>query len=378
MGLNDRFKKVIIVQRTLKFYRIKFYEKLKEICNQNNIDLILIYGEDDTSTFNDADLDWGIKVKNRVISIFGKKLYYQPVTKYIKNADLFIVEQATRLLINYYFWILNLIGIKRLAFWGHGLNFQSKNRNSLPDKLRRYLSQHVYWWFAYNDLSSGIIKSFDYPPDRISTVNNAIDTVSLTSSAELFSAEKLTEFRRENKITSDNTCLFIGGMYAEKQLHFLINVCKKIRMKIVDFEMIFIGAGSDQYIIEFAAKGNEYIHYFGPKINEEAVPFFMISKLLLLPGLVGLAIIDSFALNVPLVTTNYAYHSPEIEYLENDFNGKMVNFNEDEYAEVVINLLQDEGERKKLIKGCKISAQKYTIENMVNNFFEGILKVLRI
>jgi L-malate glycosyltransferase len=36
---------------------------------------------------------------------------------------------------------------------------------------------------------------------------------------------------------------------------------------------------------------------------------------MLMPGLVGLAVLDAFADGIPRVTTVIEYHSPEIEYL---------------------------------------------------------------
>ena len=54
-------KKVIIIQRTIKFYQIKFFELLKEKCERNNIELVLIYGNDDEIKFNDVEVQWGKK-----------------------------------------------------------------------------------------------------------------------------------------------------------------------------------------------------------------------------------------------------------------------------------------------------------------------------
>ena len=41
-------------------------------------------------------------------------------------------------------------------------------------------------------------------------------------------------------------------------------------------------------------------------------PYLYVSKLLLMPGLVGLSVMDSFVGTCPLVTTDVAVHSPEI------------------------------------------------------------------
>ena len=41
----------------------------------------------------------------------------------------------------------------------------------------------------------------------------------------------------------------------------------------------------------------------------------------LLPGAVGLGVLDSFAFDVPLVTVDLPYHGPEIDYVRDGENG---------------------------------------------------------
>ncbi len=122
-----------------------------------------------------------------------------------------------------------------------------------------------------------------------------------------------------------------------------------------------------------AVKENSWINYYGVKKGMEKTELLLLSKLLLIPCSVGLVVIDSFAYGVPLVTTDSADHGPEIDYLRNGINGIMTEYNIKEYSNEVIRLLQNEKEREKLIEGCRESAKNYTMENMVNRFYEGIL-----
>jgi len=97
-----------------------------------------------------------------------------------------------------------------------------------------------------------------------------------------------------------------------------------------------------------------------------------------MPGLVGLVVVDSFALGVPMVTTDYPFHSPEIDYLKNDENGLIVNCGQsaEVYAAAVARLLQDPARLERLRQGALASAPQYTIENMVANFAEGVVRAL--
>lgn len=369
-------KKVVIIQRALKSYRVKFFELLREKCSQNNIELILIYGNDDVITFNDANIDEGIKVKNHKIYFGGKNLYYQNVWKYIKDADLIIVEQANKHITNYILWVLNILKIKKLAFWGHGLNFQNDNTilSNISEFLKKQLTKRIHWFFAYTNLSKEIVVKMGLSPNRITIINNTISVEDLKEEITKYDDIKLQKIKDELGIKSNNVCIYIGGMYKEKRLDFLIEALKLIKKEIIDFEMIFIGDGPDKEKIVKFEKENKWVHYLGVCTEKEKVPYLLISKLILMPGLVGLIIVDSFVFGVPLITTDCKLHSPEISYLENDVNGIITENDVKEYASKVIELLADENKRQKIVKGSRISAEKYTMSNMVNNFMDGIKK----
>src|SRR5690606_25789167 len=112
--------------------------------------------------------------------------------------------------------------------------------------------------------------------------------------------------------------------------------------------------GIEAFKIQNTANIHSWIKYIGPKFKRELVPYFLISSVFLMPGLVGLAVLDCFALGVPLITTQHNNHSPEIDYLENNFNGIIVpdSTNPVHFANTVINLLQDEHKRLRLVTGC--------------------------
>ncbi len=375
---QKKVKKVVIVQRTLKFYRIPFYNLLKEACEKNDIQLVLLYGTDDIIKFNDAEIEWGIRIKNYKINLFKKNLYYQPVLKYIKDADLIIVEQASKLLINYYLWILNLLGRKRLAFWGHGINFQNDSSNRLGEFVKKFMTRKVRWFFAYNDLSRRVVENMGFPKDKITTVYNTIGVENILKANREWNEENLACFKEQLGIESKNICIFIGGMYKEKRLDLLLDSVFIVKNVIKDLQIIVIGDGPDKGKVLEACTKNNWIHYFGVKNDFEKIPYFLMSKLVLISGLVGLAIIDSFIFAVPLVTANSNIHSPEIDYLENHKNGIMAGNNITDYSSAIIDLLLNEEKRLMLVEGCKESAKKYTMENMVNNFSEGIVNALNI
>jgi L-malate glycosyltransferase len=375
-------KKVTILQKYIPHYRLPFFEMLKNKLDELGIDCSVIYGQPgskDALKKDSVDLFWGKRVRSKIFSIWGKEFYWQPVFPFLADSDLVIVEQANKLLINYLLAIQYVLGGKKLAYWGHGKNFQAKSTMGLNERFKRLLAKNVSWWFAYNQLSARVVASFGYPEDQISVVQNAIENHQLKAALQNFSPADREVFRRELGITGDQVGLFVGGMYPEKCLDFLLAACFLIREALPGFEMIFIGSGSEAEKIRIPAMNNHWIHDIGPKFGADCVPYYAISNVFLMPGLVGLAILDCFALEIPLVTTDYPNHSPEIDYLENGFNGLFVEANNDPqiYSQAVVSLLLNEEFRKKLIQGCIESQCRYSMENMVDNFAVGVQKALQ-
>jgi len=116
----------------------------------------------------------------------------------------------------------------------------------------------------------------------------------------------------------------------------------------------------------------------GPKFGREKILLIKLADLFLMPGLVGLAVLDCFAVGVPIVTTDYPYHSPEFAYLENGVNGIVTKLGQKEYASKVICLLDDDEKRRSLAKNALASSYNYSVENMVDRFAGGILRAINL
>jgi glycosyltransferase involved in cell wall biosynthesis len=346
------------------------------------IDLLLIYGQPgprDALRRDSAELPWATKIRNTVMRIGRWELYWQPCLRLIRGADLVIVEQASKLLTNYVLFGLHAMGLLQMAFWGHGRNFQTTSESHLGEAAKRVMSRRVHWWFAYNEMSAQVVEGLGFPMDRTTIVNNAIDTEALRRDCESVTESDLNSLRRRLDIRGNDVCLYVGGMYPEKRLGYLIDACLEIRRSNSEFEMVFLGAGPDEHVVREAAKSHPWIHYPGPLSGFSGTPFFKMSKLLLMPGLVGLVVLDAFAAGIPLVTTDVPWHSPEIAYLESGVNGLIVEGNPTpaQYAAAVLGLLAGEERRRALLAGCARSAEQYTLQKMVDRFAGGIALALQ-
>jgi glycosyltransferase involved in cell wall biosynthesis len=304
--------KVLIAPGHVAHYRQKFYDLLRQHATEFNIEIVIAASKTVPSNFLPGK-DLGandLPIKN--IGPFA----WQNTLQYSRGCDLVVVQQEAKYLANYVLQLKRLISPQKFAFWGHGKNFQADTSSLVAEYLKERTSRYCDWWFAYNDLSADVVAALGFPRERITSVMNSIDTVHLTELKRALKSEDLAALRRQLGIRGDNIAVFTGGLYEQKRLRFLVEACRLVREKIPDFELIVIGSGPDSLYIKLSAQRYRWLHYVGPKTDEEKVPYWALSKTLLMPGLVGLVVLDSFALGVPIITTDFPEHSPEISYLK--------------------------------------------------------------
>lgn len=376
--IQTKTMKALIIYKFLPQYRIDFFNRLKDELAANNIHLDVFYGKNknsDSLKKDEVDIEWGKYIPNKIIKIGRLELIWQPCTKYLKDYDIVIVEQANKLLLNYYLIVARHFQNFKLALWGHGRNMQD-DINSVRNHFKFLFIKKCDWWFAYTEKVKSNLIEMGYHKDRITTVQNAIDTSSLAEAYNKTDEQEVQKLRESLAIPGPNTGIYCGSMYPDKRIDLVIEACLLVKTSIPDFHFIFVGAGIDACKAKKAAEKYDWIHYVGPKFGKDRIKYFKLASIQLMPRLVGLAILDSFALRTPIVTTEHPFHGPEIEYLENNINGIITRDSIQEYAEAIINIFKTK-HYTDLIDGCKNSAAKYSIEIMVENFKQGVVKCLK-
>jgi len=375
--------KVLVVKRYERDFRVPFYQLLKSKLEANDIQFNLYYGEPDEEEKKSIkdyikDERIGRKVKNKYFKIGKTFLCYQPCFSLVGKADVVIVQQGNRELFNYLLLLRRMFSKKtKIAFWGHGRNFQG-NPKSIKEKFKYWYSNKVDFWFAYNDLSKKLLVDRGFDPNKIVAINNTIDTKSQIDFFDKITDEQKAELRNKYNIAAtDPVGIFCASIYHDKQIDFLLQALDIVKSKVPAFKFIMVGKGVEDYkVVEYAKKNPEWFFYAGNRFHEEKILYFSIADFQTIPGAVGLNIIDSFSFLCPLITTSIDNHGPEISYLANNENGIMTGVNLEEYANTIITLTADNNILTTLKSGCQKARSIYSIENMASNFFNGVLKVI--
>ena len=374
-------KRVLIIQSQIKQYRAPFYEELYKRLYEQGVELRVAYSDptelearkNDTV---DLPLEYGRKTKAHWF--FKGKLLYQSIWNETRLADLIVIEQANKYVVNHLLVLASALGLKKVAFWGHGWDHGPK-ANLVSGWIKDCTVNLVDWWFAYTAGTAHHLAQKGVSIARITSVENSIDTTILREQLASISDSELLQLRTNLGISERSKVgLFCSGITPGRMAEFFTQTVSEIKKKCPDFEVLAIGSGPEQKYFEQAAIQYPWFHYLGPRFGREKAAYFALSDIFLMPGVVGLAILDAFAAGIPIVTTDVPIHSPEIEYLEPGRNGVITECDVQSYAIAVARLLDDPAALKRLQAGALVSAQKYTIQAMADNFCQGIIQCLKL
>ncbi|MCD2448862.1 glycosyltransferase family 4 protein [Methylicorpusculum oleiharenae] len=373
-------KKVVILQHRLLHYRMNFFDRLRKGCEAKGIQLHLVHGQPTQREREKRDvgtLPWADVVVNRYISIGSKDVLWQPFPAHHHDADLVIIMQENRLLSNYPWLFLRGLHKSKLGYWGHGRNFQAHHPAGLLEKWKQFLLGRVDWWFAYTDMTKDILLSNGYPAERITVLDNAIDNEGFLADLASITDTRLSELRNELGLPDDaHVGLFCGSLYPDKRLDYMVAAADKIQASQPHFHLVVIGDGPSVSVIKEATVSRPWLHWVGVRKGIDKAAYFRLAHIVLNPGAVGLHVLDSFCAGVPMVTTFTARHGPEIAYLKDGENGLVVKGGVDDYADAIIGLLLNPSYYMQLKAGALNGSKRYTLQNMVDSFANGIERCL--
>ena len=371
-----RRQRVVCIQRRLTHYRMPLFNAMKADLANRGIDFELVHGNPAPSELKKNDsgqLAWAQFV--RCTYWAGERICWQNPGKLIGSADLVIVTQENKLVFN----LLALIRHRayRLAFWGHGRNMQASNSRSLREQFKRWTTQKVHWWFAYTTLSAQTVQAAGFPADRTTDVQNSIDTRQLIDDCQSVTDVEIAALRKQLDLGDGPIGLFVGSLYPDKRLGFLLQAAQALAQDLPGFRLIIVGNGPERDDMADAATRLPWLRFVGSKMGRNKALYLRAATLMLNPGLVGLGILDAFAAGLPMVTTDCNLHSPEIAYLRHGENGLMTADKLAAFVQACADLLSNPGKRQQLAAAARADADHYTVQNMARRFGDGIVSALR-
>jgi glycosyltransferase involved in cell wall biosynthesis len=369
-------KRVVVCQHRLLHYRVGLFEKLRTACEARGIALHLLHGQAsrrESIKRDESVLPWAHRVTNRFWEVGTRDLVWQPFPAALRAADLVVVMQENRILSNYPLLMGRLWSPRRIAYWGHGVNFQSDAPVGLREQWKRAMLTRVDWWFAYTETTAEIVRTAGYPAERITCLDNAIDNEAFERDLAAVDPRRVRTMRQEIAARQGAPVgLFCGSLYPDKRLDYMIEAADRVHTALPDFRLVVLGDGPSAEAIRQAVLTRPWLRWQGVCKGVEKAAWFRLADVVFNPGAVGLHVLDSFCSGAPMITTADGRHGPEVAYLKDGVNGRVVTGDARRYAEAVLALFHQRERLKAIQEAARRDAQRYTLSNMVERFADGI------
>ncbi len=368
-------KRVLVVQRRLTHYRVPFFTRLRTDLADAGLALTLAHGEPtaaECSKQDSGELDWAVRLPTRYA--LGGRLCWQPFAALAAQADLAVVTAENKLLCNLRLQFGAVPA--RVALWGHGGNLQGDPR-SWRERFKRRVALQADWWLAYTEMSRDLVAAMGFPPERITVLNNAVDTAELRAQFAAVTPEAQAALRAELGLAGGPVGVYIGSLYAEKRIDFLLDAARELRRQVPGFELLVVGGGPLAGLVTQAALGSPWIKVLGVRTGAAKALAMSLAQIYLHPGALGLGVLDAFAAGLPMLTMPSRQHGPEFAYLSSGINSVVTQPSLSAFTSAAVGLLSDDAARARLRQGCLAGAERYTLAQMSERFTAGAVAALQ-
>ena len=134
---------VVLITRYVAQYRVPFHEAVRTELATSGIRYRLLYGAPrpgEAARQDSAAIRWAEEISCTYLGPGGKLVWLSVVGK-VRGADLVVIAQENALLNNYALQFWRKFGGPRLAYFGHGKNFQIREARQRGGTLQAALDQ---------------------------------------------------------------------------------------------------------------------------------------------------------------------------------------------------------------------------------------------
>lgn len=367
-------KKLVIVQPYIPKYRVNFFENLFERLAKDGIEGVVAAGAPPSQSLARGDSSsapWHIQISTRNVRILDHTLTLGGSYNSWRRADAVIIGHLGSSLDTYRALLARRREGLRVGLWGHIKSYVNDS-HPIDATLEKWQLRHADQVFAYTPGGADYAIQSGVTPRKITTVMNTVDTSALVQAMNTTTEESVTEFCRLHEINPERTLSYIGGLDESKRISFLVDTLDKLWSMDPSFRLLLAGHGHQSSLLDAACRRGQVIKlgYAGPELQTLMARS---SRGLLMPGRIGLIAVEALVLNRPIITTNWKYHSAEIEYLSEGTSLITTPNDSSAYAEGILQFLETSSDES-ISKAPTLNYP--TIEAMVENFADGVISMM--
>ncbi|MBP6755427.1 MAG: glycosyltransferase family 4 protein [Bacteroidia bacterium] len=358
--------KIAILTNIIPTYRKDFYERIFE--NQEHE--ITVFCQESIPSSNLKSIHENFIDHVSLVKFYAPfnndslVFHFLPFVKLWKDYDLLVVDGNLRHITQALLaTIFKLFG-KKIVVWS---NVYSADGNPILQYIRRS------WWLIfdnflmYTEKDVEILRKQKFHSKNLVAINNGLNQDEIDEIREKWNPSLLLEVKKKYSITTDSIIISSGRVNKVNNHLLALNALKIVQNKIPDIIWVIIGGGTEIEFLKNQAKEKGFeknIIFLGEIYNEkEKAPWFLLSKILVHPGYMGLTIFNSFGYSLPVIThDNLKNHSPEVYLFEENKTGFLFKENDEkDLAEKIIFALNN----KEILENMKNFT--YNIAKYKNN-----------
>jgi glycosyltransferase involved in cell wall biosynthesis len=268
----------------------------------------------------------------------GKILVWQ--TKFLRRTisskpDLAVLIGEFSVLSNWLSAIILRFKRVPVIMYGHGMY---GNESGLKLWLRKSFLKLASGHLLYEKHAKKVLTQQGFDNKKLYVFHNSLDydVQKETRESLIKSNPKKPYTFFENSLLP--TIIFIGRLTPEKKLTTLILLSKRLMEMGIPINLLIIGKGSEQEILELEAEKllkNQTYHFYGACYDETILGSLIYNAdLCVSPGNVGLTAIHSLSYGTPVTThSNFYQQGPEVESIEEGKTGFL--FEQDNLEDLV-------------------------------------------
>jgi glycosyltransferase involved in cell wall biosynthesis len=364
-------------------YRARFFEILNA---SSDHEYVVFHGDPPSGSGHTSAAEPlnfpNVRSRNLEIRLGGRTLVYEPVMRRVLggNFDAIVVGHEVKFVSSMLLFGLFRLMRKPALLWGHGYH------RACDSSLARFLSSPIArladGYLAYTEGSAARLRAAGVEASRIMVVHNTLDmTEQRASHARIAHVDPAVLRAALGLEPYGQTLLYIGRLSRRKRVDDAMELVRRLNEESREsgpIQLLVVGDGPERNTLEAQAAGRSDVVFLGPIHDPDRVARLMrVTAAVVIPGTVGLAINHAFAHGVPLITTDHAFHSPEVEYLRDGVNGLMVSGGVDDLVARVRQFLTDSKEQRRLCDGAHRTAAGLTLDHSVREFDAGVVAAIR-
>ncbi|MDN4475408.1 glycosyltransferase [Demequina sp. SYSU T00192] len=359
---------VVVTQPYVPAYRVPLFDAVARELEADGISFAVAAGSPGGAQAARADqavAPWAHEIRHRTVSVKGRDVGVRRLPEELESPDLLVTELDIK---NELGWSRRAHGASRVVLWGHGRPYVVANRRAV-ESAKRLMVRRVDHAMTYTEGGRDyLVDELHQDPDHVTAIGNAVDVSDLLAGRARGLEDEVARHVSEAWGTGPHL-LYVGGLDRPKRIDFMLDAAEALHAQEPRTSLLVVGDGEMRPEVEERAGDGGAVGYLGRIDRTSIGAVATMCGAIWMPGRVGLVAVDALALELPVHTTEFPFHAPELEFLKGD-SVKFLPDDPADFADAALASLREHPD------GVGAVEPPPTIETVASNFARVVREVL--